>query len=160
MGMQVAFYKVDGGRLCAWRAQLPKRRPFEGTTMTSVASGRNLPHDLAQFVVESTLGLPHGFWGLLAAGATFESVRRRRTRPGRQVIRAHHAALIATEHLVNGHLAAWRANAPTPVAGALDAMLARWQVLPVGTELLVEWPVRPQAELASRAKRSARASVS
>jgi hypothetical protein len=87
-------------------------------------------------------------------------VRRRRTRPGRQVIRAHHGALIATEHLVNGYLAAWRANAPTPVARALDAMLARWQVVPVGTELLVEWPVRPQAELASRAKRSARASVS
>ena len=141
MGMQVVFYKVDEGRLCAWRAQIPKRRPFEGTTM---ASGRSLPHDLAQFVVESTLRLPHGFWGLLAAGATFESVRsRRRTRPGRQMIRTHHAALVTTEHLVNGHVAAWRAQSPTPVGPALDAMLARWQALPVGAEMRVEWRVLP-----------------
>jgi hypothetical protein len=139
MGMQIAFYKVDEGRLCAWRAHVPKRRPFEGTTM---ASGPTLPHDLAQFVAESTLGLPHGFWGLLAAGATFESVRRRRTRPGRQLIRANHAALMATEHLVNGHVAAWRAHAPTPLGPALDAMLARWRALPVGAELRVEWPGR------------------
>ena len=140
MGMQVAFYKVDEGRLCAWRAQIPKRRPFDGTTM---ASGRSLPHDLAQFVAESTLRLPDGFWGLLAAGATFDSVRRRSTRPGRQMIRKHHEALVATEHLVNGHVAAWRAQSPTPVGPALDAMLARWQALPVGAELRLEWPVRP-----------------
>ena len=36
-----------------------------------MASGRgDLPHDLAQFVVESTLELHHGFWGLLANGAS------------------------------------------------------------------------------------------
>ncbi len=122
--MRIAFYKVDGGRLCAWTAQVSKHRPFQGTTM---ASGRNLPHDLAQFVAESTLGLPLGFWGLLAGGATFESVRRRRTKPGRRVISTHRAALIATEHVVNAHVAAWRAKAPTPVGPALDAMLSRWQ---------------------------------
>jgi len=80
MGMQVVFYKVDNGRLCAWVATPPKRKRFQGTTM---ASGRDLPHDLAQFVVEATLGLQHGFWGLLANGATFKSVvGRRRTQPG------------------------------------------------------------------------------
>jgi len=48
------FYKVDEGRLCAWTATCPRRRPLQGTTM---ASGRgDLPHDLAQLVVESTLG--------------------------------------------------------------------------------------------------------
>ena len=67
MGMQVVFYKVDNGRLCAWVAVPPKRKRFQGTTM---ASGRDLPHDLAQFVVEATLGRQHGFWGLLANGAT------------------------------------------------------------------------------------------
>ncbi len=139
MSMQVAFYKADGGRLCAWTAQIPQHRPFQGTTM---ASGRNLPHDLAQFVAESMLALPHGFWGLLAGGATFESVRRRRTKPGRRVISTHRAALIATEHVVNAHVAAWRANAPTPVGPALDAMLTRWRALPVGEELRMEWPAR------------------
>ena len=139
--MRVTFYKVDGGRLCAWRAQIHKHRPFQGTTM---ASGRTLPHDLAQFVVESLLGLPQGFWSLLADGATFESVHRRRTKPGRRVVSTHRAALVATEHIVNAHVAAWRAHAPTPVGPALDAMLARWRELPVGDELSVEWPaIRP-----------------
>jgi hypothetical protein len=139
MGMQVGFYKVDDGRLCAWTATCPKRRRFQGTTM---ASGRNLPHDLAQFVVESTLGLLHGFWGLLANGATFESVPRRRTKPGQQVIRTHHKALTATEHVVNSHVMAWRTGATTPARSALDAMLARWRALPVGEELCVVWPTR------------------
>ena len=87
MGMQVVFYKVDHGRLCAWVAVPPKRKRFQGTTM---ASGRDVPHDLAQFVVEATLGLQHGFWGLLANGATFKSVPgRRRTQPGQQLIRVY-----------------------------------------------------------------------
>lgn len=73
--------------------------------------------------------------------ATFESVRRRRTKPGRRVISTHHAALVATEHVVSAHVAAWRAKAPTPVGPALDAMLTRWQALPAGEGLRVEWPV-------------------
>jgi len=135
--MQVAFYKVDNGRLCAWRASPPKRKRFEGTTM---ASGRDLPHDLSQFVVEATLGLQHGFWGLLASGATFKSVPgRRRTQPGQQLIRTHSEALNATEHLVNAHVARWRTGASTLVGPALDAMLVRWRALPVGEELRVDW---------------------
>ena len=135
--MHVTFHKVDDGRLCSWTATMPKGKPFPGTTM---ASGSNLPHDLAQFVVETTLDFQEGFWGLLANGATFESVAgRRRTKPGRQLIRAHHDALIATEHLVNGHLSAWRTGRSTPAGPALDAMLARWRALPAGGALHVEW---------------------
>ena len=135
--MQVAFYKVDNGRLCSWVAAPPKRRRFQGTTM---ASGRDLPHDLAQFVVEATLGLQRGFWGLLANGATFKSVPgRRRTQPGQHLIRAHREALNAIEHLVNAHVAAWRMGGATPAGPALDAMLARWQVLSVGEELRLDW---------------------
>ena len=55
--MRVAFYKVDDGRLCSWTATRPKGKPFQGTTM---ASGSGLPHDLAQFVVEATLGFREG----------------------------------------------------------------------------------------------------
>jgi hypothetical protein len=138
--MHVTFYKVDEGRLCSWIATTPKGKPFQGTTM---ASGSNLPHDLAQFVVEATLGFQRGFWGLLANGATFESVAgRRRTKPGRQLIRAHHDALIETEHLVNGHVSAWRAGRSTPAGPALDAMLVRWRVLPVDGALHLEWRTR------------------
>jgi hypothetical protein len=139
MGMHVAFYKVDEGRLCAWVATPPKRRAFQGTTM---AAGRDLPHDLAQFVVEVTLGLEDGFWGLLASGATFKSVPgRRRTKPGRHLVRTHREALNAVEGIVNGHVSAWRRGEATPVGPALDAMYARWQALADGETIRVEWPV-------------------
>jgi hypothetical protein len=135
--MQVMFSKVDNGRLYAWRAACPKGKPFQGTTM---ASGKDLPHDLAQFVVEATLGLQHGFWGLLTNGATFQSViGRRRTKPGQQLIRAHREALNAAEHVANTHVTAWRTGSPTSVGPALDTMFARWQALAVGEELLVDW---------------------
>lgn len=80
MMMRVEFYKRGEGRLCAWVATPPRRRPFEGSTM---AAGRDLPHDLTQFVIERALDIRDGFWGLLAHGAWFASVRGRRpTRPG------------------------------------------------------------------------------
>jgi hypothetical protein len=35
--------------------------------------GRDLPHDLAQYVIEAATGYEQGFWGLVAMGATFKS---------------------------------------------------------------------------------------
>ncbi|HKG93659.1 MAG TPA: hypothetical protein VKA84_17260 [Gemmatimonadaceae bacterium] len=81
MAMRVEFYKDGDGRLCGWVAAPPRRRPFQGTTM---AAGRDLPHDLTQFVIERALDIREGFWGLLANGASFASVPGRRpTQPGR-----------------------------------------------------------------------------
>jgi hypothetical protein len=142
VAMEVVFYKEDDGRLCAWRAAPPKRRRFQGTTM---ASGRDLPHNLAQFVVEATLGVEHGFWGLLAKGATFKSVPgRRRTQPGQELIRAHREELDGVERLVNAHVTAWRTGAVTPAAPALESMLARWRALRGGEELRLVWRTRPK----------------
>jgi hypothetical protein len=144
--MHVAFYKVDDGRLCAWRATPARRREFQGTTM---ASGRDLPHDLAQLVVEAALRLRGGFWGLLASGASFASVPgRRRTRPGRALVREHRAELDVAEGLAISHVTAWREGRATPAAAALDAMLARWRALAVGTQLYVDWalPRLPRAD--------------
>jgi hypothetical protein len=142
MEMRVDFYKADGGRLCGWVASPPKRRPFQGTTM---ASGRDLPHDLGQFVVERALELHEGFWGLLAKGATFKSVPGRRlTKPGRELVRTHIEALNAVEGVVNEHVAAWRRGAATPVGPALDVMYARWRALPVRVRLSLEWPLEPR----------------
>jgi hypothetical protein len=139
MNMRVEFYKRDGGRLCAWIARPPRRRAFEGTTM---ASGRDLPHDLMQFVIERALGIREGFWGLLANGATFKSVPGRRpTRPGRSIVRDHFEALNAVESVVNAHHHAWRNKRATPVGPVLDAMYARWLALPHDEPLVVEWPV-------------------
>lgn len=149
--MRVEFYKGDAGRLCGWIATPPHRRPFQGSTM---AAGRDLPHDLTQFTIERALAIRDGFWGLLAHGAWFASVPGRRpTRPGRALARAHHPALVAVEGIVNGHYFAWRRGEATPVGPALDAMHARWRALGEGERLVLEWPVRPLSEAPSRRRR-------
>jgi hypothetical protein len=140
MVMKVEFYKAGDGRLCGWVASPPKRRQFQGPTM---AAGRDLPHDLTQFVIERELGIRAGFWGLLAHGAWFASVPGRRpTSPGRALVRAHHEALVAVEALVNSHYFAWRRGQATLVGPALEAMLARWRGLAQGERLVLQWPVR------------------
>jgi hypothetical protein len=103
--MKVMFSKSDDGRLCTWGAELPKHRQILGSTMGTRAARTDLPHDLAQFVVEVTLGPEEGFWNLVANGATFTSVGRRQTKPGRQLIAAHRAELNEVEKLVNAHVA-------------------------------------------------------
>ena len=141
MIMRVEFYKGGDGRVCGWVATPPKRRSFQGSTM---AAGRDVPHDLTQFVIEHALDIRDGFWGLLAHGASFASVPGRRpTQPGRALVRQYHAALMAVEGVVNMHHLAWQRGEPTPVAPALDAMLARWRALPEGERLVLEWPVQP-----------------
>jgi hypothetical protein len=140
MVMRVEFYKDDKGRVCGWIATPPHRRPFQGTTM---AAGRDVPHDLSQFVIERALDVRDGFWGLLAHGGSFASVPGRRpTRPGRALVRAHQAALMHVEGVVNAHFAAWRRGEATPVKAALDTTYARWMALGVGERLVLEWPVR------------------
>jgi hypothetical protein len=146
--VQVVFCKEDGGRLCAWVAAPPKRRRFQGTTM---ASGRDLPHDLATFVVEVALGLDGGFWNLVANGATFKSIGRRQTIPGRNRIRTYRAELTDAESTVNAHVAAWRAGKPTPVGPPLTAMLARWRALGLGDQIVLVWPTRRPSRHRTRA---------
>jgi hypothetical protein len=104
-----------------------------------MAAGRDLPHDLATFVIERALRVEHGFWGCVSEGATFRSLGRRRTQPGRAVIRAHVADLNDAEALVNDAYLGRRRGAATPVEPELDEMLARWRQLREGEELVVEW---------------------
>ena len=105
LGVRVVFQKHKRG-LCTWTAYPPKRRPVSAGGGGS--TGRNpLPHDLAQLVVERELGLPFGFWGAVAAGATFRTLvagGRKRTRPGVEVIRAHVDEIDEAEHLFHRHV--------------------------------------------------------
>ena len=141
MLMRVECYKGGHGRVCGWVATPPHRRPFQGST---TAAGRDLPHDLTQFTIERALDARDGFWGLLAHGAWFASVPGRKpTQPGRALTRAHHAALVAVEGVVNGHYLAWQRGGTTPLRGPLDAAYARWLALAEGERLVAEWPVRP-----------------
>jgi hypothetical protein len=111
-----------------------------------MAAGRTLPHDLSTFVVEAELGLAWGFWGCVAAGATFRSLPRRRTEPGTQMIREHVGDLDQAEAVVGAEVRAWDRGERPPTAPALDAMLARWRALPPGDGLVVDWrlPAAPR----------------
>jgi len=105
-----------------------------------MAAGGDIPHDLATYVIEAALGISHGFWGCIAEGATFGSLRRKRTPQGRAVIARHEAELQAAEVLVNATYFGWRQGEPSPANDDLDAMLARWRALTESEELVVEWP--------------------
>ena len=120
MIMRVEFYRGGEGRLCGWIAEPPHRRSFQGTTM---AAGRDLPHDLTQFTIERALEISDGFWGVLAHGGWFASVPgRRQTREGRAIVSAHHAGLAAVEGIVSEHYLAWKRGQETPLKPELDAM--------------------------------------
>jgi hypothetical protein len=106
-----------------------------------MAAGGDLPHDLYTFVIEEALGIEHGFWGCVAAGATFKTLGRKRTPQGKAVIERHLPELEAAETRVNEIYFAWRDGRPTTLDRQLDAMLARWRELPDGGELVVEWPI-------------------
>lgn len=132
--MIVAFRRQ--GRGCAWTALRPPRTVVPGPTM---AAGGDLPHDLYTFVIEDALGIEHGFWGCVAAGATFKTLGRKRTPHGKAIIERHLAELESAERQVNEIYFAWRAGRPTPLDDALNAMLDRWRALDDGDELTVEW---------------------
>jgi hypothetical protein len=154
MEMTVEFFRAP--RVCGWIATPPHRRPFEGTTM---AAGRDLPHDLVQFTIERALDIRDGFWGLLAHGASFASVPGRKpTQDGRALTRQYHDALNRVEGIVNGHYAAWRRGEDTPLRATLDGMYAQWLAVPEGERLVLTWPVQPlpRPEPSDRPRRPAR----
>lgn len=107
-----------------------------------MAAGGDLPHDLSTYVIERALGSEHGFWGCVAAGATFKTLGRKRTPQGRAVIARHHDDLVQAEARVNETYFMWRRREPTPLDDELDSMLLRWRALADGEELSVVWPIR------------------
>jgi len=106
-----------------------------------MALGRGgLPHDLVQMIVEASVGIDRGFWGSVAAGATFKSTGRKRTRPGRAVIVANRKVIAETERVVAEHLFRWEHGIPTPAAAPFEALSRCWGSLDDGGRLTVEWP--------------------
>ena len=151
--MRVTFAIHDPvKRIVVWEADMGKRRRVPGTMM---GYGRDVPHDIVQYVVEAATGYENGFWGLLAKGATYRSAQRRRTKPGRAVIAQHRDELRASEHLAGVHVAQWRAGMNTPVTRALDCARERWDAMSVGDELVFEWP-SPCGRVTDRSYSSAR----
>jgi hypothetical protein len=110
-----------------------------------MAAGGDLPHDLYTFVIEDALGIEYGFWGCIAAGATFKTLGRKRTPQGKAVITRHLHDLDDAETRVNEIYFAWRAGQPTPLDIELDSMLSRWRALADGEELVLAWPIHHSA---------------
>ena len=136
--MFVSFWRVHDGEFSVWEADRGHRRIVPGPTWKEGRWG--LPHDLAGLVVEARLGVTGGFWSCVQAGATFKSLGRKRTKPGRAVIREHRMDLDAAEGVVHGHVAQWLAGKPTPVARDLDRFRHLWTELPDGARLTIRWP--------------------
>jgi hypothetical protein len=136
--MRVEFYRNDEARIAGWDAYLGKRTHVPGSMM---ALGRGeISHDLAQYVIEATTSYRSGFWGLVAAGATFKSTGRRRTKPGRAVIAAHRSELAASEQLAGLHLAEWKQGRSTTVTAALSRAAAQFQALAPNERIVFTWP--------------------
>ena len=136
--MRVTFTKHVEKRFSVWEAVRGKRTRVPGTAM---ALGRGeLPHDLSQMVVEGVLGLEFGFWGCVAAGATFKSTGRKRTRPGLEVIATHRRELADAEQLAGKHVRLWAAGERTPAAEKLALVDTAWRALGDRECLTIEWP--------------------
>jgi hypothetical protein len=78
-------------RVTTWVAVRGKRTRVPGSTMALGRGG--MPHDLIQMIVEGVAGLDRGFWGSVAAGATFKGMPVKRTTQGRAVIAANRQEL-------------------------------------------------------------------
>ncbi len=134
----MTFRKLVEKRATTWEASCGKRTRVPGSTRALGRGG--LPHDLIQMVVESVAGLDRGFWASVAAGATFNSMPVKRTRPGRAAIARNRKELDEAERVAGEHYGRWEQGLPTPAAAYLDDIRRRWDALGDGGELVVEWP--------------------
>jgi hypothetical protein len=125
--------------------------------------GPALPHDLAHFVVERELGLRWGFWGLVAAGARFDTLARAakgtpaasRSDP---LVATHRAELLVAEAVVNLlHRPDGDGALPAEAGdGAYQAAIAMLMSSPTGPDPAiptVDDVIRTRAALTTMARR-------
>ena len=136
--MRVTFRKMIEERVSTWDAVRGRRVHVPGTTMALGRGGP--PHDLVQMIVEASVGIDRGFWGSVAAGATFKSTGRKRTKPGRAVIATNRGMIAEAEGIVAEHFYRWEHRLPTPAAAHFDELSECWESLGDGGRLTVEWP--------------------
>jgi hypothetical protein len=136
--VRVIFRKMIEERVTTWDAIRGERIHVPGTTMALGRGG--LPHDLVQMIVEASVAIDRGFWGSVAAGATFKSTGRKRTKPGQAIIARNRRIIAQAEHVVAEHVYRWEHGLPTPAATSFDELSGHWESLGDGGRLTVEWP--------------------
>jgi hypothetical protein len=155
--VRVEFWRDDEAKVTGWDVFLAGRRPVRGSVM---ALGRGISsHDLDQYVVEAATRYRNGFWGLVAQGATFRSMHKTVTKPGRAIIVRHRRELTYSERLAATHVAAWRCQQETTVTIALDMASAQFRRLGASDRLIFEWP-SPHGEINGRLSRPQRTTSS
>ena len=151
--LEVRFHKAE--RHVWWEATRGRSR-IQGA---GGARGRDdLPHDLQGIVVEQALGV-HGFWWAVDQGATFRSMRKKATKPGRDVIRRHAREIHAGEQETHAVWDAYLRGEPVACAEALDDARAEWRALPVGGSMVRTYAVTSARTRDGRGRGPARADV-
>ena len=137
--MQIVVTRLD-----AHRYSTVVQRDGVQLRVPGYAFMRALPHDLAHFVVEDKLRLNRGFWGSVADGAEFRGME---WIDGRLVDgNLDRVPQRAEAELRQALATVWhrsKAITPSDIANVCDAwraMQARWDELPVGQALPLEWP--------------------
>ncbi len=156
---QIVIVRADGSKA---ETRFPKKGP--------------VPHDAVHFIVEETLGLTHGFWGMIASGISPDEVQELAKAAGHasakraelpdasivmllqaeRIVESVEAALWSggtdvdgTRHLAESGCAASHVPVPDLDDGRVAAMLARARAL------LADWgpaPVGHQLQFRWRAE--------
>ena len=131
-------------------------RRDDGVTLElpSYAPLHRLPHDVAHFVVERTLGLPWGFWGSIAAGAILGDVEvlpRKRTprveERSRQVMKGASSRVTEAEAVVGSVVEIYQRRLDRDWAAARALLSGIWR------------PAHPSRELPTQAGRTVMAAL-
>src|SRR2546421_2656779 len=149
--MEIVMTRTAEGR----STTLVRRDDGVALELPTYAPLPRLPHDVAHFVVERTLGLPWGFWGSIAAGAILGDVKvlpRKRTarveERSRQVMKNASSRVTEAEAVVGNVVEIYQRR--------LDRDWAAARALPSGI-----WrPAHPSRELPPQAGQSVMAARS
>ena len=118
-----------------------------------------LPHDMAHFIAESSVGISGGVFGQLAAGGhahTFHPVdpksKTRSAKRGDRLAAASRADAELSENVVYATMRFWKGEDKEPravgkitaeqirrIAAEYEAASAQWSKLPVGGEITFKW---------------------
>ena len=104
--------------------------------LQGVAHTFAIPHDLAHYLVEKSLKIEHGFWGLIGRGAVFPTMRyldgRRKPKAAersRQLMKTHARDLVEAEvmvRIINDTFEQGRRDMPLTIARRVTERLPDW----------------------------------
>jgi hypothetical protein len=161
--MEITFTKVDDKR---YTVAIERRLGPPLVPRFGPGSDERVPHDIAHFLVEEYFGIGLGVWGQLAAGGgglffpAPEHNSLRYQRRAQRIGQLGRPDMQRSERLAGITVAAWQQgidraeHAPSPVPDEvgpraladcirrLSEVADRWQALPPGGSITLEWPER------------------